>query len=387
MYIAVSVVSAHIEETHKRWRLEAHLAEGQTEPVVKDDRFSLEKQQPARDLHWPKEGYRLITDGSVQPAFADTSQFGGLMYVLDLQTGREVWRSDWGNLLATPSGFCFADGMLYCADLEGSSIFAVDLTHEPGRLVRRISNPALNDVHYVTRTRRGLLLASTGTDMVVEMDLDGNSLYEWWAGDYGYTATIGGVERPSGRGAEHRDQYYHTRYQTTHLNAAQYRDAAETRLLVLLWHQGMLVEIDTTQPAAKQVPRPVLTGLSHPHSLKPLPDGGWLIADSQAARLLVLDSQLRVHREIPSVDGWIQDAVALEHDRWLIADVNRFRLGIQDAQGTILEELPFHRNWRVYGVEIIPAELAHAFRSLPAGAGIAAGDHHAAAAAMASLSR
>jgi hypothetical protein len=34
MLLAVSVVSAHIEETHRRWKLEAHLKEGQTQLAV-----------------------------------------------------------------------------------------------------------------------------------------------------------------------------------------------------------------------------------------------------------------------------------------------------------------------------------------------------------------
>ncbi|MCP3982165.1 MAG: hypothetical protein GY716_22895 [bacterium] len=48
------------------------------------------------------------------------------------------------------------------------------------RLQRRISIPQFNDVHHVIATEREtLLVAVTGLDMVVELDLDGGILREW----------------------------------------------------------------------------------------------------------------------------------------------------------------------------------------------------------------
>lgn len=366
MLLAVSVVSAHIAETHERWRLEAMLREGQTERAVDDPRFPVEQSTELPPTYWQKEGFRMLGDDPLDfgPVFEDASRFGGLMYVVDLETGEEVWRSDWGDLVATPSGFCFDGDCMYVADLEGSNIFEVDMRHEPGRLLRRISHPALNDTHYVVRTRRGLLVTSTGTDMVIEMDLNGNSLYQWWAGDFGFTTTIGGFHRLPEKTRDHRDQYYHTRYQTTHVNAAQYRDADETRLLALLWEQGALVEIDTTLPAERQQPRVVLDGLSHPHSIRSLPDGGWMVADSQGEGLVVLDCDLQLRRRVPSVTGWIQDAQYLGENRWVIADVNRFRLLIQDDMGNAVKEIPFDRDWRVYGVNLVPQYLEETFLHL-----------------------
>jgi hypothetical protein len=363
--VAVSVVSANIKETHERWKLETFFQEGQTVLSVDDPRFPAEMRRRLTEVQWPKESYRVLDGGDTDfgPAFTDTSAFGGLMYVVDTDTGEEVWRSDWGDYIATPSGFCFDGDSMFVLDLEGSNIFDVDMRWQPGRLLRRISNPALNDAHYLVRTRRGLLVASTGVDMAVEMDLDGRTLFEWWAGDYGFTSTRNGLNRVPEKERDHRGQYYHTRYQTTHLNAARYRDASETRMLILLWDQGALVEIDTTLPRGKQEPRVVLDGLAHPHSVRPLGDGGWLIADSQGESLVVLDEDLRLRQRIPSVTGWIQDAMSLGPNRWLVADVNRFRLLIQDDEGTELAEIPFNRDWRVYGLEAVPRALASSFSS------------------------
>lgn len=366
MLVAISIVSAHIEETHKRWKLEAvpwpEGANPTTEATRKAERFVT---APPQTLRWTKEGYRVpASHDDLGPVFDDTSQFGGLMVVLDTDTGAQVWQQDWEGRLATPSGFCFDGDTLYVADLEGSSVFEVDMLDEPGRLLRRITHPALNDMHFVTPTRRGVLIASTGTDMVIELSRQGECLYEWWAGEHGYTTTIGGLERLPEPGREHRDQYYHTRFQTTHLNAAQYRDDAETLLLVLLWHQGMLVEIDTTKPRAQQRPEVVLDGLVHPHTLRPLAGGGWMIADSQGAELVVLDRDLRVTRRIPSISDWIQDAMPLDRGSWLVADVNNSRLLVHDDTGTTRRTIPYDPRWRVYGLSGVPDAVSMALQRI-----------------------
>lgn len=362
MLVAISVVSAHIEETHKRWKLEAvPWPEGATPTAQATERARRFVGPPPQTLQWTKQGYRVpASHDDLGPVFEDTSQFGGLMCVIDTDSGALVWQHDWGSLLATPSGFCFLNDRMYVADLEGGSVLEVDMLDEPGRIVRRLTHRALNDIHYVTPTRRGVLIASTGTDMVIELDRDGNSLYEWWAGEHGFTTTIGGRERLPDRDAEHRDQYYHTRFQTTHLNAAQYRDEDETRLLVLLWHQGALVEIDTTRPRHQQRPEVVLDGLSHPHSLRPLADGGWMIANSQGSELVLVDQNLRVTGRVPSISDWIQDAMPFGVGQWLVADVNNSRLLLHDDGGMPLGTFPYDAGWRVYGLGLVPDEVASA---------------------------
>jgi hypothetical protein len=362
MLIAVSVVSAHIEETHKRWRLETFLRQNGRPLQEIDPRFPTQRHAEAPPRHWRKEGYRLLGEDTAElgPAIENASKFGGLMYILDLNTGETVWSSDWGDLIATPSGFCFAGDTLVVCDLEGSNLFEIDMQKEPGRILRRLSNPVLNDIHYVAPTRRGYLVASTGMDMVVELDRNGRSLYEWWAGDHGFTAVEDGSHRHPERGVEQRDRYYHTRHHTTHLNAARYRDADERYLLVLLWRQGRLVEIDTWGDGR---PRTVLDGLSRPHSIVPVPEGGWLVANSQGEELVILNGALEVEKRIPSVDGWIQDAMPLPDGTWLIADVNRFRLLVQDDRSTILREYPFNQDWRVYAIGAVPNQISHRLRA------------------------
>ncbi len=82
MLVAVSVVSAHIAETHKRWRLEAHLRDGQTELDVVDPRFPMKRVVEAPPPSWRKEGYRMLGDDQhvLGPVFDDVSRFGGLIW-------------------------------------------------------------------------------------------------------------------------------------------------------------------------------------------------------------------------------------------------------------------------------------------------------------------
>lgn len=88
-----------------------------------------------------------------------------------------------------------------------------------------------------------------------------------------------------------------------------------------------------------------------------------MIADSQGAELVLLDRELQVTRRIPSVPDWIQDALPLEGDLWLVADVNNSRLLIHDGQGRPQVEYPYDKDWRIYGLDVVPESLVGGFTS------------------------
>src|ERR1700728_3688305 len=105
--------------------------------------------------------------------------------------------------------------------------------------------------------------------------MEGNAVWEWEAAEHGCYVSPSGYSRTAGRGKEHRDQYYHTRYQSTHLNCANVRDPGDDSLiLAMIFHQGLLVEIDRSLPPEDQKPRVILEGLARPHGLEKIP-GGW----------------------------------------------------------------------------------------------------------------
>lgn len=360
MLIAASVITTHMTKLRDRWKLEGGL------PPVAGQKVHTSITTGATSidvpLTWKKLDFTIPPEGTIADVVQGTPDYTGTFVVYDWETHRIVWQSDWGNRLVTPAGVCFADGFLYVADLEGANIFRIDAGDEPGTLLKRISNPALNDLHSLERTTRGLLTTCCGTDLIIELDTDGNSLWEWWGAEHGFTVCPCGESRSSGRGREHRDQYYHTRYQTTHVNCANVRDPGEDSLiLALIFHRGLLVEIDRSLPPGDQKPRVLLEGLARPHALEKIP-GGWLLANSLAKELLLLDEDLAIATRIEYDGGWIQDCTRLPNGNVLLNDVdNHVLVEFAGPPWKVAFSMNYDPEWRMGELVIVPESQEHAF--------------------------
>jgi hypothetical protein len=358
--VAAGILTANVEQIINRWKLEGGLppVPGQK---VDDPMVTGQAQVQNIPLRWQKQGYRILPNSDLGPTVTGDLSFRGSFVVYDWDTKKIVWQESWGDLVTMVAGFCFADDVLYLADLEGASIFLAKTGQDTGKLIRRISHPYLNDIHSLERTRNGLLVTSSGNDLIIELDLDGNSLYEWWATDHGYDRTPSGDVRTHGRGQEHRDQYYHTRYHTTHLNCATFRDPEERYLLALLFHQGLLIQIDRLLPYEEQRGEVILEGLARPHSLEKTPDG-WLFCNSLAKELLLLNDDLQIVERIPYDGGWIQDCTMLKNGHILLNDVDNHRLVEMAEPGweTVHVE-QYAENWRMGELLEIPPQYVQGF--------------------------
>lgn len=319
---------------------------------------------PWLKLETKRPRYRLLSEEEMGPAALSDPRNSGCVCIYDWATKQTVWQSSWGNVVYTPMGFCLDQDFMYLNDLEGSSVFTVDLVRQPGRLVRRISHPYMNDLHGLCRTRRGLLVASTGTDAVLELDLDGNLLYDWWAADHGYRLSPAGVVREAGRGREHRDQYYHTRMQTTHLNKAVFRDPDERLILIVLFHQGQVIQVDRS-PAADGKPLTLVSGLARPHGLTRTPFG-WVIANSAAAELITFDDDFHITgRYAIETGGWLQDVRMLSNGHFLVNDVdNHCVLELAPPHWREVDRLAYHPNWRMAEIVELPPRLTASFTDM-----------------------
>lgn len=360
MLLAASVYTTNQQKLVQRWKLEGGLP---AVPGQKVDTPMVTGSTPAEiPLTWRKEDMRIPAEGELGPTIVGTPDYTGTYVVYDWDSKQMVWQSDWGNMLVTPAGYCFADGVLYVNDLEAGNIFVVSLEDETGRLLKRISHPYLNDIHSLERTKRGLLVTSSGTDVIVELDLDGKLLWEWWAPDYGYDQTPYGKTRPSARGQEHRDIYYHTRYQTTHLNCANVQDPDEERfILCTLFHQGQLIRIDRSKPEGQQKGEVILEGLARPHSLEKFP-GGWIFCNSLSKELVLLDDDLRRTESIPYDGGWIQDCTRLPNGHIVLNDVdNHVLVELAGPKWDIVQKTSYNDNWRMGELVVVPAEHEAAF--------------------------
>lgn len=362
MLLAASVYTAQMHKLVARWKLEAGLPAVAGQKV--DSPVTTGSQQVDVPLSWRKEDFKILSNGGLGPTIQGEPDYAGTYVVYDWDTKEIIWKADWGNFLVTPAGYCFADGVLYINDLEAGNIFVVDVDKEPGKLLKRISHPYLNDIHSLERTKRGLLVTCSGTDMIIELDRDGNLVWEWWAADWGYNKTPSGKERTSGRGQEHRDIYYHTRYQTTHLNCANIQDPDQERfVLCLLFHQGHLIRIDRSLPEAQQKPEILLEGLARPHSLEKIPEG-WIFCNSLSKELVITDDDFKITDHVPYDGGWIQDCTRLPNGHLLLNDVDKHVLvEFSGPPWTIVETTPYDQSWRMGELVMVPSEHEPAFRS------------------------
>ncbi len=362
MLISASIFTERMDLLGQRWRMTGGLPPVPGQKVNNFVTTGPKETPKDLQLEWTKESYRILEPGDLGPAFDGDPPYKGTFVVYDWDTKEIVWKANWGAMLATPSGYTFADGSLYMTDVEGANIFQVDVQDEPGKLLRRIAHPSLNDLHSIARTSRGLLLPCSGNDAIVELDLDGNLLYEWWAAEHGFTTTPSGKERASGRGQEHRDKGYQTRFHATHVNDARFQDDDERYILALFFHQGALVRIDRTKPDAEQAAEVILDGLARPHGLQKTPQG-WLLANTLGKELVMLDDGLKVTERIPYDGGWIQDCRMLSNGHILINDVdNKQIVELAGSPWEIISSTRFPMLWRMGELHEVPEELESGFR-------------------------
>ena len=146
-----------------------------------------------------------------------------------------------------------------------------------------------------------------------------------------------------------------TQEQTTHCNGCLwYRDVmAKEKILVTLFHQGEIIEIDYASGKVKVV----CTGLSQPHAIRPRSGGGWSIANSADDSVVLLDREFWVEEIITGNFNWVQDAIELSPTQILLADANNNRLVRWDRKSSsIQQEINLSGEWKIYQVEIVPAE-------------------------------
>jgi hypothetical protein len=354
MLLAASIATTRMDRLTQRWEAERQMLG----PLQLRDEALLEGQVVLRGV---KDGYRFLPDGEVGAAFDYDHGDTGLFAVFDYKSWEVVWKRSWGATLMFPFGFCFADNMLYLVDQWGCAVFAIGIFDEPGRLLRRISHPYLNDVHSVHRSSRGLLITSSGADAILELDLDGKLLYDWWAADHGYTETPSGIDRTSARGLEHRDKLYHSRYQSTHVNEALFRDDDERYLLALLMLPGRIVQIDRHAPAAEQHAEVLVDQLANPHGLRRTPSG-WMVTNTKAHEVLFMDQDFRVTDRIYYEAAWIHDALMLSTGDVVLNDPGRGMLvQFSGPPWRLSRAVPYPKQWRLFRLQEVSGEYAGAF--------------------------
>lgn len=204
-----------------------------------------------------------------------------------------------------------------------------------GEIDLEVRSPYLNLPRTVRRTERGLLIASSGVDAIVEIDLEGKLLWSWWATEQGYDRLKTGARRELEKDVDHQSRCYPSHAQTTHLNSAIVDPHDPTRVLAVLFYQGQIVRIDRDTLEHEIV----VAGLNGPHHVRATAEG-YLVSDTRAGVVRLYDRRFRPrgeiygsNRRVPRLIRWTQDALPTPFGTHLIADGNRFRILELDGRG------------------------------------------------------
>jgi hypothetical protein len=224
-----------------------------------------------------------------------------------------------------------------------------------GEIDLEIRSPLFSLPRTLQRTENGLLVAVSGIDALLEIDLTGNVLWSWWATDRGYDILKSGRRRELKKGIDHRLKCYPSHDQTTHLNSAIVDPHDPTKVLAVLFYQGSVIRIDK-QTLSHEV---VITGLNGPHNVRGIPEG-YMVSDTRNGVVKICDRDFNLtgevygsNRRVPRVIRWTQDAVSTPFGTYLIADGNRFRILEVDEQGNEVA-FKFGMPNRVFQMQIVP---------------------------------
>jgi hypothetical protein len=241
---------------------------------------------------------------------------------------------------------------------QGVFVTAFDSIHEldpeQGVLKRDVvSLPLFNALHSISRTRRGYLVASTGLDLLVEFNRQGEVLWTWWATDHGFALTPTGRPRELDKSADHRTIKYGTLSQTTHVNSAA--ELPDGRVLATLFHQGMVVAIDRESGAWQ----PVLEGLDHPHAVRVLDEQHFTVADTVHGKALLVKlngHESSVEAEIDAGTSWLQDCrYDARNNCWVLVDGKHSRITLRRGRtgDTPLAQFELDPEWRLYEAHVL----------------------------------
>ncbi len=264
----------------------------------------------------------------------------GALALLDWDSKSVVWTLT----LDTPAGFCLVGDEILVASMYGNKVLRLG----PDLSVRgSVVHGLMNDLHGITQTPRGVLLASSGVDGLLELTLDGNLLWSWLGPENGYKVTPQGTRRRVDRSGDHRIAGIATDLQATHCNSAV--RTGDSVVLATLFHQGQIIQLERDG----RRPQVLLFGMTHPHSLRRR-SRGWLVCDSRPGSVVLLGEDFWVEGLIEDGFNWVQDAVETEPDRILIADANNARIVDWDVRaGHAVDELRYPEEWKIYQFDAV----------------------------------
>ena len=247
-------------------------------------------------------------------------------------------------------------------------------------------------------TVRGLLVTSSGFDMIFELSLEdenfGDILWEWHGWDYGdeglrfdtskvFNTFYTRDERykgipflPNGETKvvyvdnplEYNGYGIPAKLRATNINDAAY--GKDGKILATLFHRGAVIEIDRKKLDSKGRPsvKIVLEGLEQPHGINVNPSG-YHVTSTGDARFLILDDDYRPVRQVklegmlvtgsrahfPKGLEWLQYTTRIKDDIYAMVDIHRKKLHIVDTKRKKYRSIELPPEWSVQNVLPVPS--------------------------------
>lgn len=241
----------------------------------------------------------------------------------------------------SPMGILQEDNKLYVNDARDNEIKIYNTNLNISGIIK---NRFFNDLHSIQKTQdNNFLITSTGLDLVLKIDREGNILNEWWAGEHGFDKDQNNINITFDRTKLYSDDSIPTSSQSTHLNYSIELD--EDHYLVSLFHQGKIIKINNKDGSFEVV----ANNLTRPHSIR-LINNKFYVADSKNGRVLIFDKDFKKIDQIVINKGWIQDIREISNDnsKLFVADADNCNLHLVDLSSKqIVDTFSFSENWRI----------------------------------------
>lgn len=267
----------------------------------------------------------------------------GVVAVVDWEPRQIIGRASFHS----PAGACFFESVFWVASNAANRIRVFDCACQR---VRTILHPLFNDLHTLVPSGDRVLVTSSGTDAILELDSEGRLLWSWLATEHGFDRFRDGRGRTVERRMDWSSVAIETTEQTTHVNSAI--GLGTDAVIATLFVQGMLIRIDRRSGT----PEVLLSGMDRPHRIRPqTPGPGWTVCDSGASRVIILDERFSIVDEIGGdFLHWVQDAVVVGSSLFIL-DANNCRMIEWDLRGRrMTASLEYPESWKGFGITVVP---------------------------------
>lgn len=267
---------------------------------------------------------------------------GGIIVHYDLEQ-KAILNS---HEILVPGGSCFlGDRILVASQIKNY----IEVLDKNLTLLSIINNSLFNNVHSIFVTEdRTLIVTSTGLDAIIEIDLEGNLIWKWFAFEHGYDKDMFGNKREINCDRDYTNIDFPTLYHTTHVNAAIVDPKNSGKILATLFHQGEIVRVDKVTGQVEKV----VSGLKNCHSLQHV-DKTFICSNTKEGEVILFDEQFKKINLLKFDSKWIQDATITEWNTFLVGDSERNRiLEWSLDESKIINIYEYNPEWRIYQILI-----------------------------------